>query len=273
MRHRIAITGLATAIALALTAPAMADSHAAIDAPGPDELITNNTLELAAHDTTADTGDVNWAVRDGCAPGVGTNFVGGGPNVDVDEEHARDWEEGNFSATIDITDWDAGAYCFIFNPTETDTRLTQEFFVVDDHVKVGGTIAMGEDGRGNSPTHAVEGLVGDAGAAGIVGSITVNYRELGEQVTYEADALSFRAASGVGATDPMAVADIGAASGARILVLDADASDQFDRGALVVRVNGSPSDDEPREIDGSPGSTGADSWVPMDRGNNHTGTR
>lgn len=272
MRHRITITGLATAMALALTAPAMADSHAAIDSPGPGELVTTNTLELVAHDDTATTGDVDWAVRDGCAPG-GTNFAGGGPRVDVVEEHPRTWDEGDFSATIDITDWDAGAYCFIFNPTETDTRLTQEFFVVDDHVKVGGTIAMGEDGRGNSPTHAVEGLVGDAGAAGIVGSITVNYRELDEQVTYEAASLDFRAAGGVGAFDPRSVAEITTESGALILVLAADASDDFDRGALVVRVDGAPSDDEPREIDGSPGSSGADSWVPMDRGNNHTGTR
>lgn len=242
-----------------------------IHMPESGEVVYQNTLGLLGVDSDAQDNTPRWAVRAGtCARSTGT--VAG--NVDGFND-AFDWELGVFTASLDISTLDAGEYCFVLNTqlgTAEGNRLTQMFFIVDEFAKVGGTIGVGELGHGNSPTHALEGVVGDAGAAGIVGDITVNYRELGEFVTYEADSLSFRAAAGIGVLDPMAVADIGASNGARILVLDRDASDDFPRGAIVLRKNGAPSVN-PYEIDNSEGSTGADSWVPMERGNNHTGIR
>lgn len=239
--------------------------------PESGEVVYQNSLGLMGVDSAAPDNSPRWAVRDGtCAGGTGT--VAG--NVDGFNDDF-DWDAGVFSASVDISMLPAGEYCFVLNtrlgPAE-GSRLTQTFFIVDEFAKVGGTIGMGELGQGNSPTHALDGVVGNAGALGIVGAITVNYRELGEFVTYEADSLSFRSAAGIGVSDPMAVADIGTASGARILVLDRGASGDFPRGAIVLRKNGAPSVN-PYEIDGSEGSTGADSWVPMERGNNHTGMR
>lgn len=265
---------LTVGLALLLAAPGKAFAETpdpGILSPESDEIVYQNSLGLLAVDSSAQDNSPRWAVRSGtCARS--TNTVAG--NVDGFNDDFE-WDTGVFSASLDISTLDAGEYCFVLNtrlgPAEGN-RLTQTFFIVDEFAKVGGTIGMGELGRGNSPTHSLEGVVGDAGALGIVGSITVNYRELGEFVTYEADSLSFRSAPGIGVSDPMAVADIGTASGARILVLDRDASGMFPRGAIVVRRNGSPSVN-PYEIDGSEGTTGADSWVPMERGNNHTGTR
>ena len=153
----------------------------------------------------------------------------------------------------------------------------QPFILLDEYVKVGGTLHMGGlDGKGNSPTHALDGVVGLVGSD-VYGSITVNYRELGEYVTYAATGLNFRDALGIGVTDSMAVGAINVISDlapgtGTILVLDRDASESFPRGAIIVRPFGNP-DDGDYEIDATPGSGGAASWVPMDRGNNHTGTR
>lgn len=258
-------------LALGVMAPAAA-AEPTISAPSAGEVVYWNTLDLAGSDVDAADNTVQWAVRAGtCAANTGT--VAG--NVDGFAD-AYDWDLGYFTATLDISAWDAGEYCFVLNTTSgtaTGARQTQLFYVVDEYAKIGGTLYyMGEMEKGSSPTHALDGVVGDAGAAGIVGSVTVNYRELGETVTYWADSLSFRAASGIGATDPMAVADIGTTTGATILVLDADASADFPRGAIIVRAEGSPSTSV-YEIDATPGTTGADSWVSMDRGNNHTGIR
>lgn len=260
------------ALCLALSGPAGAGTpDPGIVSPDSGEVVYQNTLELRGIDTAARDNDARWAVRDGtCAGGIGA--VAG--NVDGFSD-AFLWDSGHFSASVDISMLPAGEYCFVLNTRqgpEEGSRLTRNFFVVDDFAKVGGTIGMGELGRGNSPTHALDGVVGDADALGAVGSITVNYRELGETRTYEADSLSFRAAPGIGVSDGMAVATIGTTGGATILVLDRDASPDFPRGAIIVRKNGSPSVND-YEIDNSEGRSGADSWVPMERGNNHTGTR
>jgi hypothetical protein len=270
-RKLLSTTVLVGAISLATVAPATSDSHPAITSPEAGQVVYENTLVLAAHDSGVSDGDVNWAVRDGCAPG-GTNFAGGGPNVSgVDDPYT--WEDGEFSATLDLSSWDAGEYCFIFNPVDTPTRLLHVFYIVDDYVLVGGTLEHGEStGKGSSLTHSLDGVVGDAGTAGIVGSVAVNYRNLNETVTYFAADLLFRSAAGIGAHGPMDVAEITATDGAKIFVLDRDASESYPRGAVIVRAEGSPSTSD-YEIDSTPGSTGADSWVPMDRGNNHTGTR
>lgn len=72
---------------------------------------------------------VNWAVRKGtCA--ANTNTVLG--NVDGRSD-AFSWNGKSFSAKLDIRALDAGAYCFVFNPTDDanqlDIRETRNFFV------------------------------------------------------------------------------------------------------------------------------------------------
>jgi len=90
------------------------------------------TLKLKA---TYDDGGVDgtpavqWAVRKGtCAAGVGTVFG----NVDGHSD-TYDWDGATFAAKLDIRALDAGQYCFVFNPTESDgqqdVRLTRMFYI------------------------------------------------------------------------------------------------------------------------------------------------
>lgn len=263
------ITG--SAAALLMFSGAAVANDPAIELPTVDEVVYTNTIELLGHDAAAAGNQVQWAVRLGtCARGTGT--VAG--NVDGFDDPFI-WKDGAFETAVDATDWVAGRYCFVLNTmagAADGSRLTQGFYLVDEFAKVGGTIGMGEQGSGGSPTHAFDGVVGNAGINGVVGSININYRKLKETLNFEAADLSLRDASGIGVEDGTAVADITTASGATILVLDRDASPDFPRGAIIVRFNGGPSVNS-YEIDNTPGQTGADSWVEMERGNNKVGVR
>ncbi len=249
---------------------------AEIFSPYADQVIYENSLALMAEDLGAADNNARWAVRSGSCDAIGgANNVAG--NVSgVDDPFT--WQDGVFTADLDISEWESGQYCFVLNTTQgtaAGSRLTQYFYIVDEYAKVGGTIYLldneGDTMPGKSPTDTVDGVVGKIGSM-VVGSITVNYRQLGEYRTYEARSMSFRAAAGIGVTDPMAVADIQTEDGARILVLDRDASPTFPRGAMVLRENYSPSTSD-YEIDSTPGTSGAESWVPMEKGNNHVGMR
>jgi hypothetical protein len=283
---RLSITALAVA-AVGFSGAAFAnDTVTEIFSPESGEVIYKNTLELSAADTSAFVlvdgnfvwNSARWAVRKGtCAASTGA--VAG--NVDG-FSNASSWVDGYFSAELDATGFLAGEYCFVLNTelgAAQGNRQTQIFYIVDKYAKVGGTIYL-DNSRGdivpggNSPTDTVDGVVGVAGTAGVVGSITVNYRLSNEYKTYEANAITFRNAAGIGVYDPMAVAEIRTSANDVLLVLDRDASPDFPRGALIVRPEGWAADyDEDREIDNTPGQGGADSWVPMHRGNNHVGTR
>jgi hypothetical protein len=95
-----------------------------------EDVELDDELVLTAFDHAASEGNVNWAVREGtCASGTST--VAG--NVDGYSD-AYSWQDGNFSATVDdISNWNIGEYCFIFNPTDGD-RLTQQFDVVEGEI-------------------------------------------------------------------------------------------------------------------------------------------
>lgn len=110
--------------------------YAEITSPAVDSIVTN-TLNLGAYLMDNDDDPVQWAVRNGTC-NAATNTVMG--NVDgystpftwiVD---SADKYKYNFSATADVTVWDEGEYCFIFNPSEdggeSDIRMT-EFFKVN----------------------------------------------------------------------------------------------------------------------------------------------
>lgn len=277
---RLTITALA-GVAVGFSGVVSADEPVTeIFSPAPSQVVYENLLELDAADTSAQSGtefdpiwnNVQWAIRQStCARSTGT--VAG--NVDG-FSNGFSWEDGFFSAEIDATGFLAGEYCFVLNTTQgaaAGNRQTQIFYIVDEYAKAGGTIYLPDEGGilppGNSPTDTVEGVVGIAGDAGVVGSITVNYRQVGTYVTYEAENLGFRAANGIGVSDPKAVGVVTAEGGAEILILDRKAATDFPRGALVLRANDCPT----FEIDSTPCRTGADSWVPMEKGNNETGTR
>lgn len=102
---------------------------AEIVSPEADEVVFG-LVNFEATLTDDDMDDsVQWAVRQGtCAAGQGT-VLG---NVDG---HSDDfsWENNHFSAEANVSSWDEGMYCFIFNPSEgvgeTNIRETQEFYV------------------------------------------------------------------------------------------------------------------------------------------------
>lgn len=93
------------------------------------------TFEAYLNDEEGDD-SVQWAVRKGtCSAGQGTVFG----NVDG-FHNDYDWDGMNFEATTDVTGWEGGSYCFVFNPTEsTDDapiRLTREFMVLDTNAPI-----------------------------------------------------------------------------------------------------------------------------------------
>jgi len=119
-----------------------------ITAPEEDEIVFG-LVDFGAYLVDNNYNDVSWAVRKGtCEAGVNTVFG----NVDGFHD-AYDWalDSGTcykykFMATADTCGWDAGKYCFIFNPSEVgdageaNIRLTCEFYVADVHVNGGGQI-------------------------------------------------------------------------------------------------------------------------------------
>jgi len=284
VKRSLLVLGMVLALALTSMANAEPDyPDPAITSPAAGEVIYENTLNLAGVDSDAQDNNVQWAVRsETCAIATGT--VAG--NVDgFDDDFA--WEGGYFTATLlDISGLDAGEYCFVLNTTQGEaagSRLTQEFYIVDEYAKVGGNVDNADylintfendlkELRGRQLSHAFEGVVGNAGSAGTVGSITVNYRQLDEYKVFVGDSLSLSAAGGIDVTDPTARAAVMTVNSSQIILLDKDASPDFERGAAIVRYEGDPSDSK-YEIDANPGETGADSWVPLVNGNVEVGTR
>lgn len=278
--RNLAPTLLVGALAASTLAAHVGDG-AAITGPSPDDIVIEDSITLTAYDATDVLGEgsdlVNWALRPDCDAGTFDLVAGGGPNVGRDDpsSYGAGDDGATFTATVDLSDVAPGAYCFVFNPVDTDTRLAASFFIVDDYVDLGGNVVLdgAESGNQGRPgfTHAFGGLVADAGDAGIVGSITVNYRGLGESVTYEATELTLSSANGVFAPAADAKAIITTADGDELQVLGAGESPDFDRGAVIVRaVDDSATGpyDVGNDSDGDPAS-GADSWVALVNGNAH----
>lgn len=102
---------------------------AEITSPTDGEVVTGLvSFDAILNDKDGDD-NVQWAVRKGtCA--ANTNTVAG--NVDG-FSNTSDWDGFNFHAESDVTSWEDGEYCFIFNPTESTgdvaIRETREFVV------------------------------------------------------------------------------------------------------------------------------------------------
>lgn len=102
---------------------------AEITAPSEGQTVSG-TITLLANLVDKDGDDtVQWAVRKGtCAAGTST-VIG---NVDTFND-SFSWDGASFSATTTTTTWENGAYCFVFNPSESTgdapIRLTRNFIV------------------------------------------------------------------------------------------------------------------------------------------------
>lgn len=265
---------------------ALAVADADIIYPGADGIVHENEITLLGRDLSAIDNTARWAVRAGtCA--AGTNTVAG--NVDGFSDDFT-WVAGEFSADVNFVGLDGGMYCFVLNTqlgAAEGHRLTQEFYLVDEYVIAGGTLQYDPDPDsefdppGKSYTHALDGAIGNAGTLGTVGFLHVNYRELKENCLFTPGTLALSAATGVGVTADLKgnVTGVdgscpgGSTEDASIYVLDRDGNrDLFPRGAVILRWEGGPTQND-YEIDGSVGRTGADSWVPLVRGNAHVGVR
>lgn len=154
--------------------------HAEITSPQEDEIVYNQA-EFAAWLVDNDEDYVDWAVRKGtCA--AGTNTVLG--NVDGHSDmltmtYNPSEYKYSYSIIADISGWDAGKYCFIFNPREdageTNIRLTREFYVADTYVNGGGHL-LEETGAKRKDWNDISfgGWTANLGLSGLVGEWQVN---------------------------------------------------------------------------------------------------
>jgi len=119
---------------------------AGITSPEENEIIFSDTVDFKAFLVDDDEDFVNWAVRKGtCAAGQGTVFG----NVDGHTDsfnivYDADTYTYHYSVTADVSEWDPGIYCFVFNPREdtgeTSIRLTREFTVNAQNIYTKGEI-------------------------------------------------------------------------------------------------------------------------------------
>ena len=289
---------IAAAIAAVGFSAAAAAEEAEIFAPMPDEKVFSNTLGLVAVDPNAPANSVQWAVRvnnEGCSAGASNiyNIFG---NVDgMDDPY--EWTGGTFGSTLDISGLEAGEYCFVFNTTAgpaAGVRLVQDFYIVDTYAKVSGGFRLpNATVKGNSPSYTFDGYIADAGDAGFLGSIFVNYREIGVTCSFGPGDTTFIEILPPGVPDhPVGTrailnnllgqcSDGASTSNARFFILEKDSvlgnrtggEEDAPRGAVVVRWTGAPSTNNALEIDATPGSTGVNSWYILERGNGVVGVR
>lgn len=277
-------TGLAVA-ALGFSGTVAADPSEIVT-PGDGVLVYSNTLVLSASDPNVvnqGTG-VHWAVVSQGAGPSGDNFAECFGIIHFNRvNHPYSWEyaTGEFESTIDISALPAGEYCFVFNTRlenpDNGDRIWHYFTVVDKYAKVGGTIQMGQAGRGNSPTHAFDGAIGTVGSS-VVGEILVNYRVYGEYCSFSPrnSVKIAETAPGIGVTVPVranGLFDNSCGGTANIWILGkGNGLDEYPRGAIVIW---DTADSGKYDIDLDPTSRTdpANNWFQMARGNNEVGVR
>jgi hypothetical protein len=124
------ISVLLVSVGMVFAEGVLFDRTAEILSPSSGEVVSGLVSFDAVLDDKDGNDNVQWAVRKGtCDAGKNTIFG----NVDGLHD-AYDWEDGaTFHAETDVSEWEDGNYCFIFNPTEssgdTPIRETQEFVV------------------------------------------------------------------------------------------------------------------------------------------------
>lgn len=159
---------------------------AEITAPEEDEIVYGS-VDFGAYLVDNDYDFVDWAVRKGtCAQATNTVFG----NVDGFSD-AYDWAlysgtcyKYNFMATADTCGWDAGKYCFIFNPREDPDdepiRLTRWFYVADGRVSGGGQMIEEEGDKRNWYRISFGGGIWDVGSEGYIGEWEINFHNVSD---------------------------------------------------------------------------------------------
>ena len=116
----IAVIGFALFINTALAAPPDVQTTAEITSPDAGEVVSGKSglVTFAAIYSDDDPGGVSWAVREGtCNAGVRTVWG----NVDSHNDPYT-WDKTSdgkiFESVADVSSWESGNYCFIFNPKE-----------------------------------------------------------------------------------------------------------------------------------------------------------
>jgi hypothetical protein len=153
--------------------------------PGEDE-VEEIDLYLEAFLVDNDEDHISWAVRKGtCA--MGTNTVLGnvdGHDDELEMTYIPEQYKYTYSGHFDISEFDGGMYCFIFNPTEdsgeTNIRLTREFYIAEGSVHGGGQI-IEEMGSKPKDDYKISfgGQVWDLGSE-YMGDWEVNFHNVGD---------------------------------------------------------------------------------------------
>ncbi len=178
MKKTMLVMAMVIALAMSTMAGAIAEDHdPGITSPTAAEVVYENTLNLTGTDTAAKDNNARWAVRgpDACS----SNNTEAG-NVDGENDDFA-WEGGDFTATVDITGWDSGEYCFVLNTEQggaDGSRLIQNFYIVDDYVVVDASIdkALNSyDPDTGKPDYSVSGVVGLYGTEGLAGELELRY--------------------------------------------------------------------------------------------------
>jgi len=160
---------------------------AEITSPEENEMIFAGTVDFKAFLVDDDEDFVDWAVRKGtCAAGQGTVFGNVDGHSDVfDIDYNANTYTYYYSITADVSSWEPGMYCFIFNPREDadekNIRLTRSFWVVDGYVGGGGHLLeeIG-DKRKDWLDVSFGGAVANAGSDGLIGEWEVNFHNVNE---------------------------------------------------------------------------------------------
>lgn len=160
--------------------------YAEIITPEEDEIVFG-LADFGAYLVDNDYDYVDWAVRKGTCEKA-TNTVFG--NVDTFHD-VYEWMldsevcyRYNFTTTADTCEWDAGKYCFIFNPREdsgeTPIRLTRWFYVADGRVSGGGQITEELEGLKHKDWYKISfgGGIWDVGSEGYIGEWEVNFHNV-----------------------------------------------------------------------------------------------
>lgn len=131
-----------------------------ITSPDAGEVVSGKSglVTFAAIYTDDDPGGVSWAVREGtCDAGVRT--VWGNVDLHNDPYTWDDTSDGKmFESIADVSSWESGDYCFIFNPKEkgdeNDVRETQWFIVDNTAPEITLILPDGDTYDSNIPFYA-----------------------------------------------------------------------------------------------------------------------
>ena len=137
-RIALALSLMLVAGALAVPALATEGGEVSITRPTESERVTGPILQLEAQVLAEDEADaeLRWAVRTDSPDCTGGSMVGDYVGMNRDLHHDSTHDGTNFSASIEVSEWEAGYYCFVINQgaggAGSELRDVVTFELVDD---------------------------------------------------------------------------------------------------------------------------------------------